>query len=66
MSEIQALLERQALWQKTRGALSWPETIRMAEGVRESVLELRRPQKAAPSPIAPVDPQKSYRETRER
>ena len=45
MSEIQALLERQALWQKTRRALPWPEKIRMAEGIRESALQLRRPQK---------------------
>ncbi len=41
MSEIQELLERQARWQKTRQALSWPEKIRMAESVRESVLQLR-------------------------
>ena len=48
MSEIQALLERQARWQKTRRALSWPEKIRMAERVRESVRQLRRSQKAEP------------------
>ena len=48
MSEIQALLERQARWQKTRRALSWPEKIRMAERVRESVRQLRRPQRAEP------------------
>jgi len=45
MNESLALLERQARWQKTRRALSWPEKIRMAEMVRESVLQLRRPQK---------------------
>lgn len=48
MSEIQALLERQARWQKTRRALSWPEKIRMAERVRESARQLRKPRKAAP------------------
>lgn len=42
MSEIRALLERQARRQRSRKALSWPEKIRMAEGVRESVLQLRR------------------------
>ena len=48
MSEIQALLERQARWQKTRRALSWPEKIRMAERVRESARQLRKPRKAVP------------------
>ena len=48
MSEIQALLERQARWQKTRRALSWPEKIRMAEMVRESVRELRVVGKVTP------------------
>ena len=43
MSEIQALLERQARWQKTRRALSWPEKIRMAERVRESARQVRKP-----------------------
>lgn len=49
MNEIQELLERQARWQKTRQALSWPEKIRMAESVRESVLLLRRPHEAQPN-----------------
>jgi hypothetical protein len=48
MSEIQALLERQARWQKTRQALSWPEKVRMAERVLDSVRQLRRPRKAEP------------------
>jgi hypothetical protein len=46
MSEIQALLERQARWQKSRQALSWPEKIRMAESIRESARLLRAAQKA--------------------
>ena len=41
MKEIQELLERQACWQKTRQALSWPEKIRMAERMREAVGKLR-------------------------
>jgi hypothetical protein len=49
MSEIQALLERQARWQKTRRALSWPEKIRMAERVRESARLMRLPRKAQPA-----------------
>jgi hypothetical protein len=42
MSDIQKLLERQAEWQKSRKSLSWPEKIRMAEAIRESVLQFRR------------------------
>ena len=45
MTETQALLERQARWQKTRRALSWPEKIRMAESVRESARQMRRSHK---------------------
>lgn len=41
MNEIRELLERQARWQKTRKALTWPEKIRMAERVRESIRQLR-------------------------
>jgi hypothetical protein len=48
MSDVRHLLERQARWQKTRRALSWPEKIRMAEMVRESVRQLRAAPKAVP------------------
>jgi len=37
MSEIKWLLDRQASWQKSRSSRSWPEKIRMAERIRESV-----------------------------
>lgn len=37
MNEIERLLERQARWQRSRRALSWPEKIRMAEQIRASV-----------------------------
>ena len=53
MSEIQALLERQARWQKSRQALSWPEKIRMAEMIRESARQLRAAQKAQPQKSFP-------------
>ena len=36
MTEIEALLARQARWQKARRELSWPEKIRMAEQIRAS------------------------------
>ena len=42
MSDVKELLERQARWQRTRQALSWPEKVRLAEQVRESVRQLRR------------------------
>jgi hypothetical protein len=41
MSDVLKLLERQAKWQKSRAALSWPEKIRMAEAIRESIQQLR-------------------------
>ena len=34
MNEVRTLLERQARWQKSRKALSWPEKIHVAEQVR--------------------------------
>ena len=42
MTDMRRLLERQAEWQKTRNRLSWPEKVRMAEAVRESLRQLRR------------------------
>ncbi len=41
MDDIQRLLTRQAVWQRSRQSLSWPEKIRLAEMVRESVQQLR-------------------------
>jgi hypothetical protein len=39
--EVKKLLERQAAWQKGRKSLPWPEKIRIAEAVRESILQIR-------------------------
>jgi len=41
MSDLQPMLNRQAQWQKTRRSLSWPEKIRAAERVLESVRRWR-------------------------
>ncbi len=41
MNEFQRRFERQADWQKTLRTLSWPEKVRMAEKVRESIKQLR-------------------------
>jgi len=53
MSDIRPLLERQARWQKTRQALSWPEKIQMAERIRESARQLRAAKKAEPREPSP-------------
>ena len=41
MNDVIKLLERQAAWQKGRKSLSWPEKIRIAEAIRESILQIR-------------------------
>ncbi len=41
MDDVKKLLERQAAWQKGRKSLPWPEKIRIAEAVRESILQIR-------------------------
>ena len=42
MTDTGKLFERQAEWQKARIALTWPEKVRMAEAVRESIVKFRR------------------------
>ena len=41
MDDVMKLLERQAAWQKSLKLLSWPEKIRIAEAIRESILQIR-------------------------
>ncbi|MGH9316587.1 MAG: hypothetical protein ACRD1P_05730, partial [Thermoanaerobaculia bacterium] len=41
MTDVRRLLERQAEWQKARGRLSWPEKVRMAEAMRDTIRQLR-------------------------
>jgi hypothetical protein len=51
MTDVERMLERQAQWQKSRQSLTWPEKIRMAERVRESVMQLRvQPRPTLPGP----------------
>ena len=45
MSKVLRRFERQTDLQKTRQTLPWPEKVRMAEKIRESIKQLR----AAPS-----------------
>ena len=47
MSDVQQSLNRQAQWQRSRQSLTWPEKIRLAERVLESVRQWR----ARPSPV---------------
>jgi hypothetical protein len=54
MTEIERMLERQAEWQKSRQSLTWPEKLRLAERVRESIRQLR----ARPRPTVPEPPPK--------
>ena len=42
MSDAPARFDRQARWQKSRSALSWPEKVRLVEGMREDIEALRR------------------------
>ena len=45
MNDAVAELERQWAWQRERRLLSWPEKVRRVEGIRESIVELRRDRK---------------------
>ena len=41
MPDVEALLRRQAEWQRSRRSLSWPEKIRLAEQLRPGIKALR-------------------------
>ena len=41
MSEFLRKVERQTKWQKARRTLPWPEKVRLAEELRESIRQLR-------------------------
>jgi hypothetical protein len=42
MTDVERLLERQALWQHSQRTLSWPEKIRLAERMRPAIEAFRR------------------------
>ena len=54
MTRSEELLARQAVWQKSRQALSWPEKIRQAEQLRASVDEIRKQRQARRCLEAPL------------
>ena len=41
MNDVEQMLRRQALWQKSRQSLTWPEKIRLAERLREGLRQWR-------------------------
>lgn len=53
MSDVRERLEKAAEWQKRGKALSWPEKVRRAEAIRESLGQLRqsRPSRAPASSV---------------
>lgn len=55
MSEVRRTFERQTHWQKARQTLSWPEKIRLAEKIRESVRQLRAAPLSQKSPNVHTD-----------
>ena len=56
MTDLEQMLKRQTQWQKSRQSLTWPEKIRMAERVRDSVRQLR----VQPRPFHAAHGGKSY------
>ena len=59
MSEIEDMLAKQALWQKSRKDLGWYEKILLVERVRDSVESLRRswvPPSSREAPQVDEDP----------
>jgi hypothetical protein len=41
MNELEKKFARQAQWQTNRKALSWPDKVRQAEAIRDSIEALR-------------------------
>ncbi len=50
MTRIPERLRKQAEWQRSRKDLSWPEKIRLAEAIRDSLEPLRRSGRGANPP----------------
>ena len=51
MTEVERLLQRQAAWQKSRTQLTWPEKIRIAEQMRDSLKQWRLQNPSATGPV---------------
>ena len=48
MTDMRDLFERQAAWQAGRRHLSWPEKVRIAEAMRESLAGFRKMRSMGP------------------
>jgi hypothetical protein len=42
MNELDAMFDRQAIWQRARAKLSWTEKLRLAAKLRDAALSMRR------------------------
>ena len=58
-ADVQALLQRQAQWQRSRASMPWGEKLRMSVALRQSVLSLRTPNRDRDNPLPPVYPRVS-------
>jgi hypothetical protein len=61
MDDVKKLLEKQAAWQRARKSLPWPEKIRIAEAIRESILQIRNtgPGSTREAPVSGRPPRSS-------
>ncbi len=57
MTDMQVNFQNQALWQRRRADLAWPEKIRQAEIMREAILQLRTESPATATKLS--DPESS-------
>ena len=53
MTDVAGMLARQTEWQKQRKLLTWPEKVRMAERIRDSLCQLRPQAKPLSVPPKP-------------
>lgn len=51
MSETPQRLAKQARWQRSCAALSWPEKVRLAESLRGAIASLRKTRAEAPRTV---------------
>jgi hypothetical protein len=61
MSRFEKPVESQATWQKNRTSLSWAEKIRVAEAIRESIVQIRRTRPTAKTESSAARPKNPKR-----
>jgi hypothetical protein len=60
MSELKAMFERQAEWQRSRAKLTWTEKLRMAAKLRDVALSMRPPAGRRGKVTAFAEPRAKY------